>query len=170
MTSSRPNIARRSARSSRRSPRSARWAVLGVLGLLVVGASWLALLGGTRPPTGADPTGGRSTFNLRVAPGMSQLEPAAGEWVHLERKGQDSMVVAPLRLPAYKGDVGGILPIVASPELDALEQRFPELELVEEGKARINKVAGYSLVFRVSRKPRMYGRLMLLPAAGARRA
>src|SRR4051794_12998867 len=102
-------------------------------------------------------------FNLRVPSGMNQLDPGRGEWVHLERKGQDSIVIEPLQLPAYKGDVGGILPIVAARELDALERRFPDLEPVEEGKARINKAAGYSLSFRVSRSPRMYGRLVLLP-------
>ena len=102
-------------------------------------------------------------FNLRPAAAMREITPAPGEWLHLERKGLDSFVVEPLRLPAYRGDVGGILPVVAARELDALERRFPALELVEEGKTRINQVAGYSLVFRASRKPRLYGRLVLLP-------
>ena len=144
-------------------PRPARWAVLGVLVLLLVAIA-VALGGGGSGPDGRvivreSPV----AFNLRVPPGMSQLDPGPGEWVHLERKGQDSIVIEPLDLPAYKGDVGGILPIVAARELDALKQRFPELEPVEEGKARVNKAAGYSLSFRVSRKPRMYGRLVLLP-------
>jgi hypothetical protein len=143
--------------------RPKRWAVLGVLVLLLVAIA-VALGGGG---SGSD---GRVivrespiAFNLRVPPGMNQLDPGPGEWVHLERKGRDSIVIEPLDLPAYKGDVGGILPIVASRELDALKRRFPELEPVEEGKARINKAAGYSISFRVSRKPRMYGRLVLLP-------
>jgi hypothetical protein len=144
-------------------PAPARWAVLGVLVLLVVGIG-LALVGGGSSADGRVVTHrGPVTFNLRVPPAMSRLEPAAGDWVHLERKGQDSIVVSPLRLPAYRGDVGGILPIVAARELDALERRFPALEPVEEGKARINKAAGYSLSFRVSRSPRQYGRLVLLP-------
>ena len=71
--------------------------------------------------------------------------------MHLERQDQDSFAVAPLELPAYEGDVGGVLPVVAARELDALKQRFPDLEPVEEGKARINKAAGYSLV--VPRQP-----------------
>jgi hypothetical protein len=137
--------------------------VLGVLAILAI-AIVVGLSGGTSAAPGKRIVRERPiAFNLRVAPGMSQLTPATGEWVHLERKGQDSMVVAPLRLPAYKGDVGGVLPIVASRELEALKQRFPDLEPVEEGKARINQVVGYTLVFRVSRKPRMYGRLTLLP-------
>ena len=144
-------------------PPLARWAVFGVLGLLVVGAL-VAAFGGTSAAEGQRIVQKAPVaLNLRVAPGMKQLTPGAGEWVRLERKGQDSMVVSPLRLPAYKGDVGGVLPVVASRELDALKQRFPDLEPVEEGKARINTVAGYTLAFRVSRNPRAYGRLTLLP-------
>jgi hypothetical protein len=144
-------------------PAFARWAVLGVL-LVVAVAIAIALLGG-----GSNADGrvirhrGAVTFNLRVPPGMTQQTPQAGEWVHLARPGQDSIVVSPLSLPAYKGDVGGVLPIVAARELDALKERFPDLEPVEEGKARVNKAAGYSLSFRVSRSPREYGRLVLLP-------
>jgi hypothetical protein len=143
-------------------PALARWAVIGVLGLLAIAV-------GTALTGGASSDGKRIVrerpiaFNLLVPPGMSEIKPAAGEWVHLERKGRDSFVVEPLELPAYKGDVGGVLPIVAARELDALKRRFPALEPVEEGKARINQVAGYSLVFRARRNPRVYGRLVLLP-------
>jgi hypothetical protein len=150
-------------------PTPARWAIVGVLGLLVlavlVKAVWPAPEGATRIVRERP-----VAFNVRPAESMRQITPAAGEWLHLERKGLDSFVVEPLRLPAYRGDVGGVLPIVATRELDALKRRFPALELVDEGKARINLVAGYSLVFRVSRSPRMYGRLVLLPQAtpGAR--
>ena len=90
--------------------------------------------------------------------------------MHLERKGQDSIVVEPLELPAYKGDVGGILPIVAARELDALKQRFPDLEPVEEGKARINKAAGYSLSFRVEPQAAHVRPARAAAPAGARRA
>jgi hypothetical protein len=137
--------------------------VLGVLVLLAI-ALLVGLTGGSSSAAGKRIVRKAPiAFNLGVTSGMRQLTPAAGDWLHLERKGQDSMVISPLRLPAYKGDVGGILPVVASRELDALKQRFPDLEPVEEGKARINQVAGYTLVFRVSRKPRTYGRLTLLP-------
>jgi hypothetical protein len=144
-------------------PAAARWSVLGVLVLLAL-ALVIGLTGESSSPDGKRIVRKAPiAFNLRVTSGMRQLTPAAGEWLHLERKGQDSMVVSPLRLPAYTGDVGGILPVVASRELDALKQRFPDLEPVEEGKARINQVAGYTLAFRVSRTPRTYGRLTLLP-------
>ena len=102
-------------------------------------------------------------FNLRYPGGMRQLEPADGELLHLQRKGMDDFIVERLQLPRYAGDVGGALPVIAARELDALRKRFPDLEPVEEGKTRINRVAGYALVFRASRKPRLYGRLVLLP-------
>ena len=105
---------------------------------------------------------------LRLQPALPgrvrARRPGCGRAVaRCERPDLDSLVVEPLELPAYKGDVGGVLPIVAARELDALKERFPQLEPVEEGKARINKVAGYTLAFRASRSPRLYGRLTLLP-------
>ena len=145
-------------------PPRTRWAVLAVLGLLA-----LALLVALTRGASEDGTRVvRQRRRLRLQPAhtrtsSSALDPAAGELLHLERPGLDSFVVEPLELPAYKGDVGGILPIVAARELDALKQRFPELEPVEEGKTRINQAAGYTLAFRVSRSPRQYGRLTLLP-------
>jgi hypothetical protein len=143
-------------------PRPARWAVIAVLVLFVIALA-IAV-------TGKATTDGKRlvrerplAFNLRVPPGMQESTPAAGEWARLERKGKDSFVVEPLRLPAYRGDVGGVLPVVATRELEALRRRFPALEPIEEGKGRINQAAAYSVVFRASRKPRLYGRLVLLP-------
>jgi len=144
-------------------PAPARWAVLGALVALLVVVAAVLIGGGSRAEGRVIVRQSPVAFNLRVPPGMTQLEPKTGELVHLERKGQDSIAIEPLTLPAYEGDVGGRLPVVAAHELDKLKQRFPDLEPVEEGKARINKAAGYSLSFRVSRKPRMYGRLVLLP-------
>jgi hypothetical protein len=143
-------------------PRPARWAVLVLLGLIVI-ALVIALTGKATADGKRIVRTQPLAFNLRIPPGMQEIKPAAGEWAHLERKDQDSFVVEPLRLPAYKGDVGGLLPVVAAREVDALRKRFPDLELVEEGKGRVNQAAAYSVVFRASRKPRLYGRLVLLP-------
>jgi hypothetical protein len=102
-------------------------------------------------------------FNLRYPTDMQKVPAADGEYLHLQRKGMDEFIVEPLQLPPYKGDVGGALPVQASREMTALKKRFPDLEPVEEGKTRINRVAGYSIVFRASRNPRLYGRVVLLP-------
>ena len=144
-------------------PKRTRWAVLAVLGLLLaallVALTREASVSGTRVVV----NGPDFDFNLRYPDGFERVDPAPGELFKVQRPDLDSLVVEPLELPAYKGDVGGVLPIVAARELDALKERFPQLEPVEEGKARINKVAGYTLAFRASRSPRLYGRLTLLP-------
>jgi hypothetical protein len=153
-------------------PPRARWAVLAVLGLLalalLVALTREASTDGTRTVVNAD----GFDFNLRYQDQFQRLRPPGpGELFKIERPGLDSFTVQPLNLPAYRGDVNGILPVVAARELDALKRRFPGMEPVEEGKTRINQVAGYTLAFRVSRRPRTYGRLTLLPepVPGARR-
>ena len=143
-------------------PRGTRIAALVVLAAIVLGAAYLLVTGtsakGTHIVREAP-----IAYNLRYESPVREITPAPGEWLHLEGPNRESMAVAPLELPAYEGDVGGALPIVGARELEALKQRFPDLEPVEEGKARINKVAGYSLAFRADRKQRLYGRLVLLP-------
>ena len=108
-------------------------------------------------------------FNFHHSDRLAQVDPRPGEIVRLERevngKFNQSFAVLPLSLPAYSGDVGGVLPTVADGEIDRLRQAYAEFELVEEGKARINDVAGYQIVFRgrIEGDRRLYGRLVLLP-------
>jgi hypothetical protein len=153
--------------------RPVRWAVTALLGLVVLLAA-LALARGSAQPGTHVVRRGKVPFNLRYTGPLRAIAPGPGELLHLEwRSGgvvQASFVVEPLRLPAYQGDVGGVLPVVASRDQDALRARFPALEPVEEGKARVNKVPAYSATFRASRKPRLYGRVVLLaqPLPGAR--
>ena len=48
--------------------------------------------------------------------------------------------------------------------LAELRAAYPGLVLIEEGKARVNLVAGYSILFRAGAGPtRMFGREVLLP-------
>jgi len=138
-----------------------RWVAIAVLALLALVAVFLLARGETEDGTRTivrEPI----AFNLRYPDGMQRVEDDT--LFHLQREGLDEFIVEPLeQLPTYRGDVGGILPVEATRQVEALKQRFPDLELVEEGKVRINRAAGYSLVFRASRSPRLYGRLVLLP-------
>ena len=133
------------------------------LALLAFGAIVALARGTSEDGTRGSYARSRSRSTCATRTRCASCGPPPGEWLHLEREGLDSFVVQPLRLPAYEGDVGGILPVQAARELEALRERFPDLEPVEEGKARVNQVAGYSMVFRISRRPRLYGRLVLLP-------
>lgn len=115
-------------------------------------------------------------FNFRHPPEMRPVEPRPGETLRLERTVRgtfiQSFAVAPLELPAYDGEVGGILPAFAAGEIARLKELYPQFELIEEGKTRVNEVAAYTVVWR-SRlgKRRLFGRVVLLPepTPGARR-
>lgn len=107
-------------------------------------------------------------FNFHHASTLPQVDPRDGELVRLERevngKFNQSFAILPLALPDYEGVVGGVLPVLADAERERLAQAYSEFELIEEGKARINDVTGYQLVFRARLgERRLYGRSVLLP-------
>lgn len=87
-----------------------------------------------------------------------------------------SFTVRPLTLPPYRGQSSGFLPLFATFHIDDLRNRQADFELVEEGKARLNAVPGYEVVFRAKFPGpgggrTLYGRdVMLVPdVPGARR-
>jgi hypothetical protein len=117
------------------------------------------------------------TFNFRYPDPLVRAAPQGDGLVRVEHVRPDrlfvqSFTVEPLELPAYRGAVGGLLPIVADGEMQALARRFREFELVQEGKTRLNEVPGYAIAFRARLGPRrLFGREVLLPEPlpGARR-
>jgi hypothetical protein len=151
---------------ARRRP-AARWAVVATIAVVVAVLLYPVLRpkhkGAHYVHTAAP------VFNLRYADVFKRLKPERGEFLHLRRtnaaeKPLDSFSVRPLELPPYRGDVGGLLPVYAERVLGELRAAYPGLKVIEEGKARINLVAGYSLLFRVgSGRNRMFGREVLLP-------
>jgi hypothetical protein len=112
---------------------------------------------------------GPVAFNFRHPEALRPVSARPGELLRLEKataggKFVQSFAVLPLALPAYRGDVGGVLPVVADAEARALRERYTAFELVEEGKARINEVPGYQIVFRARLgERRLFGRLVMLP-------
>jgi hypothetical protein len=142
--------------------------------ILIAALALLLLLRGSSQPGTHVVHDGQPAFNLRYTAPLKRVKTGPGELLHLEWRENGvlraSFVVEPLKLPPFQGDVGGVFPVVASRDLDALKSRFPGLEPVEEGKARVNKVPAYSMTFRASRKPRLYGRVVVLaePVSGSR--
>ena len=113
------------------------------------------------------------TWNLYHPRVLRQTHAPAGELLHLEHRGGRGrlislFVVEPLRLPAYRGNVGGVLPVVADSELAALRARIPGMVPLEEGKARDNTATGYQILFRVGQRPKVWGRLVMLVKPGKR--
>jgi hypothetical protein len=152
-----------------RFPRAAARAIVAVL-VLVVLALALAGYKASRPGGTHVVHHGAPVYNLFHGDSLRALAPAKGELLHLEHRqgGQliSSFVVQPLKLPPYRGNPGGMLPILADSELDALRRRIPGMVAVEEAKARVNNAAGYQLSFIAARDPLVYGRLVLLPKPG----
>jgi hypothetical protein len=151
-----------------------RWTVLGLCAIVVVGLlAWnlVPRSKGVHYVHTTDPV-----FNLRYGDAFQRLAPQPGELLHIRRMGGgrvlDSFSVRRLELPPYRGDVGGLLGVYAEQVLGELRRAYPGMRLVEEGKARVNLVAGYSILFRVGAgRKRMFGREILLPepAPGTRR-
>jgi hypothetical protein len=75
----------------------------------------------------------------------------------------DAYTVRDLSLPAYRGAVGGMLPVYATHYVRTLGKRYPGFEFVGEGRARINNAIGYEVTFRsrIGRR-RLYVRHYLL--------
>ena len=126
-----------------------RWRVVRAAAVVVavVGAILLLVKPGEESRSTFDvrgPGGTVATFDyqapLRPA---SSARPATVE----ERRGDvfvQSMTVSALALPAYRGDVGGELPLVADRFQRRLAARHADFELVDEGRARIKNNPGYA--------------------------
>jgi hypothetical protein len=142
-------------------------AVAGVLALLAAVAIVRTLSSPNAPGTQvthASPP----VFNLLYPPAlMHPVRARPGELMRVEgHRGKltTEIVVRPLKLPAYKGDVThGLLPVYADAFADAQAKLLPGFLLTSEGRARVNNGVGYEMVFQSVRPGRrVYGRDVLL--------
>jgi len=150
-------------------PRAARRAVAALVVLALAGLVVVSVLrDDVRTVTAvvAEPP----AFNLvwredqlrRVAPGP-------GERLRLESPigsaDPQRFVVRPLRLPAYRGEAGGALPLFASDLGDRLSAAVPAFQPRGEARTRVNELPGYQIVFQTKLGGRTaYGkRVLLLP-------
>jgi hypothetical protein len=111
------------------------------------------------------------TFNFRFQSPLHKVPPLAGELVRLEAHRHDaqrtflsSFAVRPMRLPAYRGQVGAVLPAYATTFERSLGQRYANLEIVEEGRQRVVNEVAYAIFFTARLgKRHLSGRDILLP-------
>ncbi|MGH2970330.1 MAG: hypothetical protein ACRDK0_14905, partial [Solirubrobacteraceae bacterium] len=124
----------------------------------------------TRPPSPGEQVvhDGPPVFNLLYAPeALRVADSRQGELLRLEgRRGKLAVevVVRPLELPRYDGDVThGLLPVYANRFVDEQRERLPGMVLAAEGRARVNNGVGYEVGFQAVRPgDRTYGRDVLL--------
>ncbi len=157
-----------------RLPRAGRVAVVAFVALLIVVAIAITLR--SRPEETHVIVRGTTTFNLAYGPLLArESKPGALLALRRQRGGLflDSYVVRPLTLPPYRGAAGGTLPVYAVAYMQRLRKRYGDVDLVLEGRTRINNGIGYQLVLRGKLGTRtLYVRhLLLVPEApeGARR-
>lgn len=108
---------------------------------------------------------------------LYRARPDAGAFVKVQSRDGDGALkyvfeVYPLALPPYTGPLAGELPRYATAYVAALAARTSGFELRGEGKARVNSVNGYDVLYTaLVEGRRMYGRnvLLLPPREGARR-
>jgi hypothetical protein len=147
-------------------------ATLAVVAVLAVIGAVAMVVAITRPASPGAKVVHRSppVFNLLYPEDAMHVAKAReGELMRIEgRRGKlsISIVVRPLRLPAYRGDVThGLLPVYADRFVDAQAAVLPGFELVSEGRARVNNGVGYEIGFQSLRPERReYGRDVLLVA------
>jgi hypothetical protein len=158
----------------RRLPLPGRAAVVALVALLLALAVVLTLR--SRPDETNVVVRGTTTFNLTYGPQLQRMSrPGTLFALRRERSGLflDSYVVRPLVLPPYRGAASGVLPVYSVAYMQRLRKRYGDVDLVLEGRTRINNAIGYQLVLRGKLGQRtLYVRQMLLvPEApeGARR-
>lgn len=151
-----------------RLPRGARLALAASVALVVVAAAAALATRGTPPTVSVhQPVG----FRFQYLRPFHQRRPHPGELARVSGGGQ-SFVVRELRLPAYRGDSAGFLPLYASGLNAEMARRLPGYQWRAEGRANINHIQGYEILFRYRRAGGrwMLGRReLLLPTSTARR-
>jgi hypothetical protein len=109
-------------------------------------------------------------FNFVYRAPFEQLAPQGGELARVGSTSQ-SFVVRELRLPSYRGDAAGFLPLYAAQQEAAMARQFPGFVWRSDGRANINQQQGFEIVFQFRRPggPLTYGRrVLLLPSVTAR--
>jgi hypothetical protein len=109
-------------------------------------------------------------FNFVYRAPFHRLAPASGELARVGSTSQ-SFAVGDLKLPAYRGDAAGFLPLYAAQQEAQMARELPGFLWRSDGRANINKQQGYEIVFQFRRPggPLTYGRrVLLLPDITAR--
>ena len=111
---------------------------------------------------------GPVAFTLGYRAELERVAPRADEALRLQSKPggrtQETFTVSPLRLPAYRGDVAGVLPILAAREVRRLRAAYPDgFRHRGDGRARINELPGHQILFQARIGGRLhYGKRYLL--------
>src|SRR3954452_4155422 len=152
-------------------PRALRLALAALAALVVVLALYVVLLrGDAKAAKRAVIVRAPVAFNFVYRAPFRKQPPQAGELARVGSKDQ-SFSVRELRLPAYRGDAAGFLPLYAARLQQQMARDLPGFVWRSDGRANINKRQGFEIVFQFRRSDGTltYGRrILLLPDVTAR--
>jgi hypothetical protein len=147
-------------------PRAVRVALAALVALIVLLALYALFLRGdgvkakraviVRTPV---------AFNFVFRSPFRKEAPLAGELARVGSKEQ-SFSVRELKLPAFKGDAAGFLPLYAAEQEAQMAKDLPGFTWRADGRTNINKQQGFEIIFQFRRSDGtlMYGRrTFLLP-------
>jgi hypothetical protein len=150
-------------------PRAWRVVVAAAAVLVVLVALWALVLRG-----GGDGTRGivvhrPIAFNFIYRAPLAKRAPLSGELARLGGHGQ-TFVVRELRLPAYRGDSSGFLPVFVAQLEGRLAAQLPDFLVRYEGRANVNRIQGYEVYYQYRTNGRLtYARrVLLLPTTTSR--
>ncbi len=116
----------------------------------------------------------KPVFNLLYGGGLKVAAPEGDEAARLlGRRGEVEVgvTVRPFELPAYRGDVSGVLPIVMTNRARSLAGSLAGFRQTADGKGRISKAPGYQVEFTYGSRARPgYGLDVLIVAPETPRA
>jgi hypothetical protein len=161
-----PSLAALAGPRWRALPPRTRLAIAALAALVVVALLAFAVRGSTddrRPIVVRGPI----AFNLLAGPGLERVAAHPGELLRLEsdgsRRDRQTYVVRPLRLPAYRGDLSAGFLAATATTTQEMGRADPAFVYRGEGRARVNDLPGYQLLYVTSRDGRtVYGRRVLL--------
>jgi hypothetical protein len=161
-----PSLAELAGPRWREQPPAVRRGLVALALVLLAVFAFLALRGGgddRRAIVVREPF----AFNLLALPGMHRVAPGPGEALRLRsapgRADEQTYVVRPLRLPPYRGDVSTGFLIATARMAETMEAADPHFVYRGEGRARVNDLPGYQLLYTTRRNGvTAYGRRVLL--------
>ena len=111
------------------------------------------------------------SFHFNYAPGLKRVAPDPGSYVKIEKmQGEalvESLAVSPLNLAGQHGLPTAYLPIYIERFRSQIADRYPNARFVEDGRAKVNGLAGYQIFFLVAGAApgggELTGRVVLLP-------
>ncbi len=149
-------------------PRAGRAALALAAAAVVALAAWVAVRG-AEPARDAVVVRSPVAFNLVHAPQLRRVAPQGAERLRLaSAPGAPELLfaVAPLRLPAYRGDVSAQLTFMSAALIDQMRARIPGFVWRGDGRVNVNRQPGYQIVYQARIGGRtVYGKRVLLVAA-----